>query len=269
MFYARTLLLVLLLSPVLFQACSRDEDGRTTVNLFSLEDDKRLGEQLAAEIAADPATYPLLDPAAYPTAYAELERIKAALLNSGAVKYKDEFVWQLRIIRDDSVLNAFCAPGGYIYVYTGLIKFLDKESELAGVLGHEIAHADLRHTTDALTRQYGVQLLFDIVLGNNQGAIGQLAQGLLGLGYSRGNETQSDEASVRMLCATDWEPTGTAGFFQKLIDEGTGGGAPEFLSTHPNPDNRVSDINAKATELNCPPGEGFATRYEMLKAALP
>ena len=54
------------------------------------------------------------------------------------------------------MLNAFCTPGGYIYVYTGLIKYLDNEAQLAGVLGHEIAHADLRHVTDQLTEQYGV-----------------------------------------------------------------------------------------------------------------
>ena len=65
----------------------------------------------------------------------------------------------LRIIHDDSTLNAFCTPGGYIYIYTGILKFLDSEDEFAGVLGHEIAHADLRHSTRQMTKQYGVQIL--------------------------------------------------------------------------------------------------------------
>ena len=62
-----------------------------------------------------------------------------------------DFDWELKIIHDDETLNAFCAPGGYIYVYTGLIKFLAHEDNLAGVIGHEIAHADLRHSTQQLT----------------------------------------------------------------------------------------------------------------------
>lgn len=267
MMYLRFALLAGIAGLITLSSCSKDEDGRTTLNVFSLNDDKELGAQLAAEIAANPAEYPILDPTTYSYAYSELERIKGVLLNSGEVKYKDNFVWQMHIIHDDNTLNAFCAPGGYIYVYTGLIKFLDKESELAGVLGHEIAHADLRHSTDAMTRQYGLQMLFDVVLGT--GTVSQLAQGLLTLGYSRSNETQADEASVRMLCGTEYEPNGTAGFFQKLIDSGQAGGTPAFLSTHPNPDNRVENINAKATELNCPAGSGFDQRYADLKASLP
>jgi len=71
-------------------------------------------------------------------------------------KHKDDFAWQVKIIDDPETLNAFATPGGYIYVYTGLIKFLDTEDQLAGVMGHEIAHADLRHSTRQMTSSYGV-----------------------------------------------------------------------------------------------------------------
>ena len=81
----------------------------------------------------------------------------------GKVDFKDEFDWRLRIIHDDSTLNAFCTPGGYIYIYTGILKFLDSEDEFAGVLAHEIGHADMRHSTRQMTKLFGVQLLLDVL----------------------------------------------------------------------------------------------------------
>src|SRR5688500_3619638 len=102
------------------------------LNVFSIQDDKELGKQLEEEIASNPVEYPVLDPAQYSTAYGHLIRMRDEILNSGNVEHKDDFEWNVKIIRDDSTLNAFCAPGGYIYVYTGLIKFLETEDELAG-----------------------------------------------------------------------------------------------------------------------------------------
>ena len=77
------------------------------------------------------------------------------------------------IIKDDNVQNAFATPGGHIYVFTGLIKFLDNESQLAGVLGHEMAHADRRHTSRQLQNEYGINLLLSVVLGENPNQLAQ------------------------------------------------------------------------------------------------
>ena len=126
--------LVLALLPFLM-ACDKNGD----VSFFSIEQDKELGAQVAAQIASD-TSFNILSAAEYPEAYAYLESMKNVILNSGSVSYKDEFAWKLHII-DDDVLNAFATPGGYIYVYTGLIKYLEKADDLAGVMGHEIAHA--------------------------------------------------------------------------------------------------------------------------------
>ena len=133
-------------------SCNGDGSGK--INLYTIEDDIELGRQLRAEIASDPVTYPVLSQTMYPEAYAHLYEIRDSILASGAVYYADDFEWELQIIHDDETLNAFCAPGGYIYVYTGLIKFLAHEDNLAGVIGHEIAHADLRHSTQQLTQAF-------------------------------------------------------------------------------------------------------------------
>jgi len=154
-------------------------------------------------------------------------------------------------------------------VYTGLIKFLDDESELAGVLGHEIGHADKRHVTDQLTKTNTIDALLKIVLGQDESLLGQIATGLIGLKFSRGHESESDEFSVQYLYDTEYDPRGAAGFFQKLLDMGSAGGTPEFLSTHPSPDNRVEAINAKWEELGAVPGELFEERYQAFKNSLP
>jgi predicted Zn-dependent protease len=236
-------------------------------NLFTVEDDKALGEQLAAQIESDPATYPLLSESEYSAAYAYLRGMRDKILASGEVNFSDEFVWEVYIIEDDDVLNAFAAPGGYLYFYTGLIKFLDTEDDFEGVMGHEIAHAAERHTTEALTRRFGVGLLLDILLGNNLGALVDIAEIMGDLAFSRADETEADEKSVEYLDPTEYQCNGAAGFFQKLLDEDQAGGTPEFLSTHPSPENRVENINAFADELACeitPSGNDYQAFKDML-----
>lgn len=247
----------LLISSVLIAAvfiptgCDRDNDGSVTdINIFSKNDDKALGAQVAAEIDANPTQYPQLDSASNVAAYQYIYAMRDQILNSTDLQFKNDFIWRVRIIRDDNTLNAFCTPGGYIYVYTGLIKYLDSASNLAGVLAHEVAHADKRHSTDALTRQYGISVLLQIVLGNNQSTLTQIANNLLSLAYSRGAETQADEFSVRFLCNSSFNADGAAGFFQKLIDSGNNC-ATAFFSTHPCPDNRVENIRNQKITRNC------------------
>jgi predicted Zn-dependent protease len=258
----KKILFALLIGSAVVGGCNKDSDFNP---FFSIEDDKELGKQVSEEIASDPTTYPVLDSSQYPEAYAHLNRITNNILNSGNVKYKDEFAWKLHLIHDDEVLNAFATPGGYIYVYTGLIKFLDNEHELAGVMGHEIAHADRRHSTDQLTKAYGVQTLIDVVLGKNEGLVKDIAQNLLLLKFGRSAESEADEYSVIYLCPTEYMANGAAAFFEKL---GTSN-SPEFLSTHPNPETRVEDINAKYEELACEGTGKFDQRYQEFKNSLP
>ncbi len=254
--------------PFIFESCKDENGNKKTINLFSVEDDKNFGAEVAAEIDADPVTYPVLDSASFPLAYGHLNRIKETIMNSGKVKYRDRFAWRFRIIRDDSVLNAFSTPGGYIYVYTGIIKFLDSEDQFAGVLGHEIAHADERHSTEALTKQYGTDVLFAILLGQNQGTLTQIAKGMIGLSYSRANESQADERSVDYLYPTEYDARGSARFFEKILANG-GSSGPEFLSTHPSPDNRVADITKHWQDKGAKVGGTFEARYREFKQSLP
>jgi len=257
----------ILLSVISLQSC-KEKAGGGGINFFSLEDDKAFGAQVAAEIESDPANYPILDSSEYPEAYGYLYAVRDSILGSGKVVHKDDFVWKLKIIQNDDVLNAFCTPGGYIYVYTGMIKYLDSEDEFTGVMGHEIAHADERHSTSALTQQYGIDVLLSILLGDNKGTLVQIAQNLINLKYSRSNETESDMRSVEYLYPTAYDARGAARFFEKIQLSG-GASGPEFLSTHPNPENRVDAIKAHWYGLGGKIGNRFTSRYTNFKNSLP
>lgn len=245
-------------------SCNTTKGG---FNAFTPEDDIELGKQVKQEIESNPQEYPILAEQSHPDAYNYLRNMTKKILNSGKVKYRNEFAWEVKIIRDDNTLNAFATPGGYIYVYTGLIKYLDTEDQLAGVLGHEIAHADQRHSTQQMTQIYGIAALTSIITGKSDpGTIEQIALGLLSLRFSRGHESEADDYSVVYLCGTEYNAAGAAGFFEKIEGQSR---TPEFLSTHPDPGDRVSEIHAKANELRC---KGTATNkndYQRFKQMLP
>jgi len=235
-----------------------------SINLFPIEDDVKLGKQVSDEIASKPSEYPILPERGNEQVYRFVRGIAQKILNSGQVKYKDEFAWEIKIINDNKTLNAFATPGGYIYVYTGLIKYLDSEDQLAGVMGHEIAHADRRHSTKQMTQSLGLQMLLAAALGNRE-AVQQVAQGIIGLKFSRNHEADADEYSVRYLCPTTYNAAGSAGFFRKL---GSAGGVPEFLSTHPSPGNRVEDIEAHKNSMSCKGTKTNRSEYAKIKALL-
>ena len=248
----------------LLVACT--EGGK--LNLFSIQDDIDLGQQVRDEILSDPATYPVLYEDEAPDAYDHLYRIRDAVLASGELDYAEEFDWEVYLVDDPQTLNAFAAPGGYMFFYTGIIDYLDEEDHFAGVMGHEMAHADRRHSTQQLTKAYGVATLLEMVLGKNPGLAAEIAAGLVNLKFSRTDESDADEMSVIYLCETAYAADGTAGFFAKLEAEG-GASLPEFLSTHPSSDTRVEDIRQMAEDLGCSVEPNADARWAEFQASLP
>lgn len=256
----------------LFVSCGED-DGSLLDQITGLTptNDVELGRSVVQQIESDPAQFPILSEADYPEAYAYIRTMTRNILQSDDVEFKDIFQYEeVKIIHNDDVLNAFATPGGFIYVYTGLIKFLDRADDLAGVMGHEIAHASLRHSKEQLQQQLGLQFLITIALGDGSAAdAAALASNLLTLQFSRNDETEADEYSVIYLQATDYACNGAATFFEKIEADG-GNGVPAFLSTHPDPGSRVENINAKATELGCSTEAiSETTTYAQFIASLP
>jgi beta-barrel assembly-enhancing protease len=249
--------------------CGGKAPGGLTSVLISTDQDIALGQTVVDQIDSNKAEYPVLDSVLYAAAYAHIYRIRDNILNSGKVYYKKTFPWQIRIIKDDNTLNAFCTPGGYIYVYTGIIKYLDNETQLAGVMGHEIAHADRRHSAKQMVQQMGAQTLIQLLTSGTSQQLAELGNNLLALKFSRNDETEADDYSVRYLLGTEYDPQGAKYFFQKINAAG-GRSIPEFLSTHPNPANRVANIEETWKCLGSGGNNAtFVARYADFKASLP
>lgn len=238
--------------------------------MLPVSQDRQLGAQVAKEIDGNQKEYPLLDSIKYKDVYQYIYKVRNTILNTGKVDFKDDFSWRIRIINDDKTLNAFCTPGGYIYIYTGILKYLDSEDQFAGVLAHEIGHADMRHSVRQLQLMYGAQILQQVLLGD-KAALKTITDALIGVGalaYSRSHETEADERSVLYLCPTQYNAAGGAGFFEKIQKEG-GQRVPQFLSTHPNPENRIEHFHNSKITQGCR-GEGsFQTEYKQMVAKLP
>jgi predicted Zn-dependent protease len=251
--------------------------GALGLNLFPDSKDIGLGKQIDEEIRRDPKEYPLL--ADHRDMREYLESVGKRILESPAIRKKGLYAYTFEIIHDDSTINAFCTPGGYIYVYTGLLKFLDNEATLAGVLGHEIAHAERRHATLRMSSSLGIQALLSLALGESPSQMAQVSGNLFaGLGLllnSRSDETEADTYSMRYLQSTPYYPGAIRYFFDK-VSSGSGGGSgssfQKLLSTHPLPQDRITHVESLLKELGNPRATEenlFSARYEELKNRLP
>lgn len=256
---------VIAISMVLLQ-CKDDK----SINFFTVNQDIQFGAEMDSMILESPDLYPILSETAYPSAYSHIRRIRDEILASGELKYDDRFAWQVRIIENDTMLNAFAAPGGNMYFYTGIIHFLDNEAQFAGVMAHEMAHCDRRHSTDNLTRQYGFSIMLSMLLGDDPGQLAQiaagLASGLSSLAFSRNNEYEADKYAVYYLNGTDYDPLGLRGFFEKMEGRPY---PPTFLSTHPSPEDRLEQIDYHWQNTGSQPGGTFESNYQDFRNSLP
>ncbi len=246
----------ILAAIILFSFFNSCDSG---INLFTKQDDVQLGKEVNDEIRSKPEEYPIFKGDPSIKAYID-QRIFSHILTSPKVESKNIYPYQIEIIDQPDVLNAFALPGGYIYIYTGLLKYLTSEAALAGVLGHEIAHAELRHATQRLTAYYGVSILLSLILGENPSQLAEIAAnlfvGLAFLANSRADENQADEASFNYLRDTRYYPGGVKFFFEQLRDDNlvssNSGSIEIFLSTHPDPIDRISNTNTRLSGAGIP-----------------
>ena len=157
--------------------------------------------------------------------------------------------WEFHVV-DDAAVNAFAIPGGFIYVTRGLMSAVNTEAELAGVLGHEIAHVTHRHSVQQISKAQLAQLGLGVgsILSSDIAKFGQIASaglGLLFLKYGRDAEHQADESGFRYSLQQNYDVREMPKVFLtlgRMSEAGGGGRLPEWLSTHPDPGNRVKRI---------------------------
>jgi len=169
-----------------------------------------------------------------------------------AASERPELPWSFRLA-DDASVNAFALPGGFIYVTRGILAQLGSEAELAGVIGHEIGHVTARHSASQISRSQlaGIGIgVGSVLLPDARPWLGaaQTGLGLLFLKYGRDDEREADRLGVRYMSRAGYPPGALIDVFAVLerVSQASGGGrAPDWLSTHPTPQDRAQRIQAE------------------------
>lgn len=239
---------VLALLLVSLASCATNPaTGARQFNLMSVEQEIELGREADADISRQMG---LSD-------NAELQSYVSGLGRDMAEESEwPDLPWTFKVIDDDTV-NAFALPGGHVYVTRGILAHFNSEAQLAGVLGHEIGHVTGRHGSTRMSRaqmaELGIGLA--VVLQPELERFAPLAgtgMQLLFLSFSRSHEHEADELGVRYMANLGYDPEALIGVMETLrrvSDAGGSGRLPEWLSTHPYPENRQDEIRSAINAL--------------------
>lgn len=190
------------------------------------------------------------------TAAKSVQNVGARIKNAANNYYRSigresdlvNYQWEFNLI-DDKQVNAWCMPGGKVAVYTGILPISKTDTGLAVVLGHEVSHALAGHGNErisqAMVAQYGGAILGSTTSGQMATVFQQVypigAQVAL-LKYGRSQELEADEMGLYLMSMAGYDPREAQPFWQRMESSSTSSGTPEFLSTHPSPENRRADL---------------------------
>jgi predicted Zn-dependent protease len=265
----KTVLLAALLALAGSLACvTTGPGGDTSLIIISDEEEVAIGKEVDADVRSKEKIF---GDAQWQSYLNEVGQKIVSVSDRQGIEY------HFAVIESDQI-NAFATPGGYVYFYTGILKLMEDESEMAAVLAHEISHVVARHSVQHLQKALGIQLLASVALGEKSaGALGQVTGVLAGLwlnGYGRSYELQADEYGVHYMKEAGYNPDGARTMFHKLATLSGGGeqGWFEKLTTsHPDTQERLTKINAQIAAMprsvdNLPKNK---ERYSTMKKRLP
>jgi predicted Zn-dependent protease len=240
-------LIAVVTTPIIGVGCGKvSGTGRTQLNAFSIGDEIALGDQAYDEMLQGVT---IIDSGPDHDMVVEVtDRIAAAAARLHP-EIADRFTWEVVLVDDDEVVNAWALPGGKMAVYTGILSYTRTPDGLAAVMGHEAAHAIARHGGENLTRQGLVNL---VLLGASAAAEDEngvyvaaaaTAYGLLGeTAFSRSQESEADELGLFIAADAGYDPREAISLWERM--GARGGEPPEFISTHPNSRTRIERLQA-------------------------
>jgi predicted Zn-dependent protease len=242
-----TLIAVFLVIPFFLIDCAKNPvTGRRQIALISESQEIAMGREAHPEVLVQ---FGEVRNQALQSYFAKLGKQIAA------VSHRPDLPWQFTLV-DDPLVNAFAVPGGYIYLTRGILAYMNNEAELAGVLGHEIAHVTARHSVSQLSKAQlfnlglGVGTLFSPTF-QQLSSLAQMGVGVLFLKYSRDDEREADKLGVEYMYRLGYDPRELGDFFtvfQRMREE-QGQAIPSWLSSHPAPPERVENTKQYANEL--------------------
>lgn len=200
-----------------------------------------------------------------PSLQQEVDRIGMKLVKSNAVGDWEpvfrQYRWDFHLLRDGEMVNAFALPGGQIFFTYGLYKHLKTEDEVAGVLGHEIAHVIARHSAQQMAKS---QLISGLVMagataasdGQDTGQMAQMIGSMINMKYGRADETEADKLGTQFMNNAGYNSVGIINVMRVLKAQMGNSRQPEILSTHPDPGNREEAIKAVIEDIKAGRIEG-------------
>lgn len=224
---------------------------------LSVEEEIALGLQSAPQMAAE---FGGLHPDE--ELQRHIDQIGMRLVESSAAG-DTEYQFDFHVLADTQTVNAFALPGGQIFITAGLLNVMETEGEVAGVLAHEIVHVVGRHSSEQIAKSRLTQglagaagvALYDPDNPNSAAAsqIALVVGQMITMKYGRDDELQSDRIGVRILADAGYDPRAMIHVMEALAKAGGGSSQPEFMSTHPDPGNRIKEIE-RAIEEEFPNG---------------
>ena len=230
------ILLALLLATVSAACQTTPVTGRSQLILISDQQANRMGEDAFEEILVQKARSP--DPAL-------IRRVNTVGARIAAVADDPGYDWEFEVIEDDTP-NAFALPGGKVGVHTGLFKVVENDAQLAAVLGHEVAHAIARHSAERISQRMLIAGgLTAVGIAVDDPKLTALLAGAATLAiilpFSRSQEAEADEIGLLYMARAGYDPREAITLWQNFARYG-GARPPEFLSTHPDPGNRIERL---------------------------
>jgi predicted Zn-dependent protease len=236
---------------------------------ISVQQEDELGDQYAAGILTEVTLLPDAEVSDFVT------RLGRGLTGVADDAQRD---WHFYVV-DDTVMNAFAVPGGHVFVYRGLIEGAAAFEELAGVLGHEIAHVTLRHSIDQMKSRQKTNLIVSLVCSVVDLCASTAAQVAIGVGgqalfakYSRDDEAEADSAAVEYLAAAGIDPQGVSSMFRRMLAlrSTSPSSFQAWFGSHPIEEDRIARTEAQAARHPAVAGRGqsHAAEFTALRERL-
>ncbi len=241
---------------VLDQLRQRAQQAAQRVSTFlpiSTEKEIQIGRGIAATIAG---RYPVSTDETL-TRYVNLVGLAVASQDP-----RPDITYRFAVLETPAV-NAFSAPGGYVFVTRGALGLMRSEAELAGVLGHEVGHVNARHVIDQIRKSDTMRGIRDIagIQGTTLDRVVGTGADALFMGLSREDELQADSLGLEYASAAGYDPGGLAAFVGRLNAHAGEGTLAEFFATHPKPDERIARLTAIAQREHLAGGADLAGRF--------
>lgn len=238
----RLLVFGLVLS-LMISSCKPEEPlsvSSISLDEYTPEHNLTIGNAIDAKVAQ---LYPSLSAEEAPEVMEYLNQMFDILINTSAITQRETYDWRISVLTDSTQSTAFALPNGHIYVYAGLLRFLESESQLLSLLAHEMTYIEQGEATQILDDKFGAQELGDIILDNGKADIDAIARSLPTIEIDQDRVLAADAYSVEILCPFVYEPRGIVKIINKAREDWTV--APDWFAFR-----AVDDIIGRINTMN-------------------